>query len=84
MALDEWISCCGINPGHDDTLIDICRLEVFERLGMAHTCCTTKWLFQYYGSCWRGKMKFSEDLCDKLSSGMAPTDSEIEQLQEED
>jgi len=40
-CVEEWFQLCGLN----ETQIalqyrEICRLEIFDRLGMAHTCCT--------------------------------------------
>ena len=37
----SWIKDCGLDGNQADAYLnDACRLEVFTRLGMAHTCCT--------------------------------------------
>ena len=39
-ALDDWLTWCGSDDAQSKTCYEeSCRLEVFERLGMAHTCC---------------------------------------------
>ena len=39
-ALDKWLCLCGINAAQSETCYEeIFRLEVFDRLGLAHTCC---------------------------------------------
>lgn len=41
-ALEKMLCLCGLDEAQSELCHeDICRLEVFDRLGMAHTCC--KW-----------------------------------------
>ena len=38
--LDKWLSLCGLDEGQSELCYkEAFRLEVFDRLGMAHTCC---------------------------------------------
>ena len=42
-ALEKWICLCGLDEAQSELCHEeICRLEVFNRLGMAHTCCEHK------------------------------------------
>lgn len=39
-TLCEWLDSNDIDSGEQETCsLEACRLEIFERLGMAHTCC---------------------------------------------
>ncbi|MCJ1455252.1 hypothetical protein MMC28_005606 [Mycoblastus sanguinarius] len=39
-ALEKWLSLCDIDGSQSEMCYEeICRLEIFDRLGMAHTCC---------------------------------------------
>ena len=41
--LDEWLYLCYLNQGPSEKCYkEICRLEIFDRLGMSHTCCTSQ------------------------------------------
>lgn len=70
-TLKDWMRWCDCDPA-DQTLLDgICRLEIFQRLGMAHTCCEV----------WT---PIDEELgYNKLCASFV-SESEREQLQEED
>lgn len=40
LFLDIWLSLCGLDEGQSELCYkEAFRLEVFDRLGMAHTCC---------------------------------------------
>ncbi len=40
LFLDKWLSLCGLDEGQYELCYkEAFRLEVFDRLGMAHTCC---------------------------------------------
>ncbi len=44
-----WMRLCGLTRGErQDCIEDAVRLEIFERLGLAHTCCSAR--FQTLGS----------------------------------
>ena len=38
--LDLWGQCSTTNPGKHSERSEICRLQIFNRLSMKHTCCT--------------------------------------------
>ena len=39
-VLDLWSQCSTTNPGKHSERSEICRLQIFDRLSMRHTCCT--------------------------------------------
>ena len=39
-VLDLWGQCSTTNPGKHSERSEICRLQIFNRLSMRHTCCT--------------------------------------------
>ena len=39
MVLDLWNQCYAMNPDKDLECSEICRLQLFNRLSMKHTCC---------------------------------------------
>ena len=39
-VLDLWSQCSTSNPGKHSERTEICRLQIFNRLSMRHTCCT--------------------------------------------
>jgi hypothetical protein len=42
-TLSWWMRNAGMSAFHQESQYqEICRLELFERLGMAHTCCATR------------------------------------------
>ena len=69
-ALDKWLCLCGINAAQSKTCYEeIFRLEVFDRLGLAHTCCAHR----------------DYDTWDKHRTSRSSMDEkDREQLQEED
>ncbi len=40
MVLGLWSECFAVNPERDLERSEICRLQIFNRLSMKHTCCT--------------------------------------------
>ena len=76
MVLDLWSQCSAMNPDKDLERSEICRLQLFNRLSMKHTCC---------------RLSFEYDLDDDniVSTHLDPellemNDSEQAQFREED
>ncbi|RMJ07866.1 hypothetical protein CDV36_012525 [Fusarium kuroshium] len=69
-------SCLGLSLDKD-TFADICRLEVFDRLGMAHTCSD----YHYHYQC---NNYHSDDECYSGSDSGDDDSSEQGEIQEED
>ena len=41
LAIRYWAAALGLRPKEkEDVYGEFCRIEIFERLGMAHTCCS--------------------------------------------
>ena len=75
-VLDLWSQCSSMSPEKGLERSEICRLQVFNRLSMKHTCCVYKFEFDF---------DFSD--CVSKYSGLElleMNDSEQEQLREED
>lgn len=70
-TLKYWICWYGCDPADQTILEEICRLEAFQRLGMAHTCCKLRFP-------WDPELGYN-----KLSASFV-SDQERQQMQEED
>lgn len=53
-----WMDCCPQFLPHGCAFSDLCRIELFDRLGMRHTCC--KFEYEPYSTCRGSKLHVLE------------------------
>lgn len=68
-TLDDWVQSCRLDKAQTKLYYqEMCRLEIFERLGMAHTCCT-------FTTSWRSKEIERESMEDEEQRRLQDEDS---------
>jgi hypothetical protein len=85
---NQWVEFCILRPTTQEVYFaELCRLELFERLGMAHTCCNFEdngpyndpsW--EYYGL--RMKGRISDEDRDELQAEDAELHKQLASLME--
>jgi hypothetical protein len=71
-ALDNWVQSCRLDTAQTNLYYqEMCRLEIFERLGMAHTCCT-------YTASWESVRSERESMENEEQRRLQDEDSSLE------
>jgi hypothetical protein len=85
---NQWVEVCRLRPITQEVYFaELCRLELFERLGMAHTCCNFEdndpygdFSSEYYG--FRMKGRISDEDRDELQAEDAELYKQLTSLME--